>query len=147
MDSYYYECKNDEIPNYAMNAKESLTSLVLPDKLRKIGGEIGGGRGAFNGCVNLSGSLIIPEGVEEIGPAAFYGCTSLTGKLVLPSTLKILGSKDGRYAHHNGVFYGCNFVCELIIPESVEIIIQIQVIIKYFLSISLLDEHPINKFT
>ena len=120
--SGYGSNEDDEIPNLAMNAKESLTSLVLPDKLRKIGGEIGGGRGAFNGCVNLSGSLIIPEGVEEIGPAAFLNCTSLTGKLVLPSTLKILGSKDYYESYHDGVFYGCNFVCELVIPESVEVI-------------------------
>ena len=120
--SGYGSNEDDEIPNLAMNAKESLTSLVLPDKLRKIGGENGGGRGAFNGCVNLSGSLIIPEGVEEIGPAAFLNCTSLTGKLVLPSTLKILGSKDYYESYHDGVFYGCNFVCELVIPESVEVI-------------------------
>ena len=55
-------------------------------------------------------------------PAAFLNCTSLTGKLVLPSTLKILGSKDYYQSYHDGVFYGCNFVCELVIPESVEVI-------------------------
>lgn len=81
-----------EIPNHAMNAKESLTALVLPEEgLKKISGETGGGRGAFNGCVNLSGSLTIPEGVEELGPGCFAGCTSLAGTLTLPSTLKKLG--------------------------------------------------------
>ncbi|MBQ5720991.1 MAG: leucine-rich repeat protein, partial [Bacteroidaceae bacterium] len=120
---YGYEPNEDgDIPNYAMNAKESLTSLVLPDKLKKISGETGGGRGAFNGCVNLSGSLVIPEGVEVIESGAFAGCTSLTGQLILPSTLKVLGSKDCYGPYHDGVFYGCNFVCELKIPESVEII-------------------------
>lgn len=114
--------EDGDIPNYAMNGKESLTSLILPDKLRKISGEIGGGRGAFNGCVNLSGSLIIPEGVVEIQSGAFNGCTSLTGTLSLPSTLKILGSKDCYGTSHDGVFYGCNFVCELIIPDGVEVI-------------------------
>ena len=114
--------EDGDIPNYAMNGKESLTSLILPDKLKKISGEIGGGRGAFNGCVNLSGSLIIPEGVVEIQSGAFNGCTSLTGTLSLPSTLKILGSKDCYGTSHDGVFYGCNFVCELIIPDGVEVI-------------------------
>ena len=114
--------EDGDIPNYAMNGKESLTSLILPDKLRKISGETGGGRGAFNGCVNLSGSLIIPEGVVEIQSGAFNGCTSLTGTLSLPSTLKILGSKDCYGPYHDGVFYGCNFVCELIIPDGVEVI-------------------------
>lgn len=121
-DSRYERCTDDEIPNLAMNAKESLTSLVLPDKLKKIGGENGGGGGAFGSCINLSGSLVIPEGVEEIGPAAFGGCTSLTGKLTLPSTLKILGNKDSYLPQYDGAFYGCNFVCELIIPDGVEII-------------------------
>ena len=110
-----------EIPNNALNGKESLVSLVLPDQLRKIGGEIGGGRGAFNGCVNLSGSLTIPEGVIEIGPAAFNGCTSLTGSLTLPSTLKILGDADNVYEpYHDGVFYNCRFVSELILPDGLE---------------------------
>ena len=118
----YWPNEDDEIPNFAMNSKESLVSLVLPDKLKKISGETGGGRGAFNNCVNLSGSLIIPEGVEEIGPAAFGNCTSLAGTLSLPSTLKRLGSPYCYGPPHDGVFYGCNFVCELIIPESVELI-------------------------
>ena len=113
--------EDDEIPNNALNGKESLVSLVLPDRLRKISGETGGGRGAFFGCVNLSGSLTIPEGVVEIGPSAFNGCTSLTGSLTLPSTLKILGDADYCYApYHDGVFCGCRFVCELILPDGLE---------------------------
>jgi hypothetical protein len=118
----YGNNEDDEIPNNALNSKESLTSLILPDRLRKISGENGGGRGAFNNCSNLSGSLIIPEGVVEIGSGAFNGCTSLTGTLSLPSTLKIIGEKDCYTPYHDGAFYGCNFVCELIIPESVEVI-------------------------
>ncbi len=84
----YYDCEDDEIPAEAMRGKETLTSLVLPDKLKKISGIPGGNNGAFAVCTNLSGSLIIPEGVEEIGCAAFAECTSLTGTLTLPSTLK-----------------------------------------------------------
>lgn len=118
-DKDYYRCEDDEIPNNAMNAKKSLTSLVLPDKLKKIGGERGGGRGAFNGCSSLSGSLIIPEGVEHIASGAFAGCISLTGSLSLPSTLKSLGDTLSTYwSGHDGVFVNCGFVCELILPES-----------------------------
>ena len=119
----YVNNEDGEIPNYAMNAKESLTSLVLPENgLRKISGEEGGGRGAFNGCVNLSGSLIIPEGVVEIEPAAFGGCTSLTGTLTLPSTLEILGSTNCYTPGHDGVFQGCNFVCEINLPENLKVL-------------------------
>lgn len=111
---------DDEIPSGAMNGKESLISLVLPDKLKIIGGSSGGGNGAFAYCINLSGSLIIPEGVEDIQYAAFNGCTSLTGNLSLPTTLKKLGRKEGFTSHWDGVFNGCNFTCELVLPESLE---------------------------
>ncbi len=120
-DEFGYEpCRDDEIPNYAMNSKESLVSLVLPDKLKYISGAQGGGRGSFFGCKNLSGSLIIPEGVIEIGDAAFNGCTSLTGTLSLPSTLKKIGNWQGYEPSYDGAFAGCNFVCELILPEGLE---------------------------
>ncbi len=115
--------EDGEIPNNAMNGKESLTSLILPEKgLRKLGGETGGGRGAFNGCVNLSGSLVIPEGVEDLGPGCFAGCTSLTGTLTLPSTLKYLGVQECYVPIYDGVFAGCNFVCEIQLPEGLEVL-------------------------
>ena len=67
-------------------------------------------------------NIVIPEGVEIIEASAFNNCTSLTGILSLPSTLKVLGSKDTYTSNWDGVFYGCNFVCELIIPDGVEVI-------------------------
>ena len=121
-DGNWGECADDEIPGNALRSKESLVSLVLPDKLKKIGGGTGGHNGAFAECVNLSGSLVIPEGVEEIGPAAFAGCTSLTGTLSLPSTLKILGTVDEYDPYWDGVFSECNFVCELKLPEGLKVL-------------------------
>lgn len=121
-EEHYLSNEDGEIPEWAMQGKESLVSLVLPDKLKKISGGTGGRTGAFAECVNLSGSLIIPEGVEKIGGAAFAGCTSLTGTLSLPSTLKQIGETDAYDSHWDGAFVDCSFVCELIIPESVEII-------------------------
>lgn len=64
-------------------------------------------------CKYLTGSLIIPEGVTEIGDGAFAGCSSLTGNLSLPSTLKKID---------NEAFYECKFTCNLILPEGLEII-------------------------
>lgn len=68
---------------------------------------------AFAYCKYLTGSLIIPEGVTEIGDGAFAGCSSLTGNLSLPSTLKKID---------NEAFYECKFTCNLILPEGLEII-------------------------
>ncbi len=121
-DGWYGECRDDEIPALAMNRKESLVSLVLPDKLKYISGSSGGNGGAFAECANLSGSLVIPEGVVEIGYAAFADCTSLTGTLTLPSTLKKIGEKKGYTGGWDGAFKHCNFVCELILPEGLEVI-------------------------
>lgn len=121
-DANYGDCRDDEIPANAMNKKESLVSLVLPDKLKYISGASGGNGGAFAECANLSGSLIIPEGVVEIGYAAFADCTSLTGTLSLPSTLKKIGEKKGYISYWDGAFKNCNFVCELILPEGLEVI-------------------------
>ena len=121
-DGSWGECAEDEIPTNALRNKESLVSLVLPDKLKKIGGNTGGNNGAFAECTSLSGSLVIPEGVEEIGPAAFAACTSLTGTLSLPSTLKILGTINEYAPYWDGVFYGCNFVCELKLPEGLKVL-------------------------
>lgn len=99
--------KDNQIPNFAFNQKESLVYLTLPDKLESIGTQ------AFWGCQSLSGSLIIPEGVTEILDGAFSFCHALSGRLSLPSTLKII---------ELGAFYECGFICELIIPEGVELI-------------------------
>ncbi|MGM9742510.1 MAG: fimbrillin family protein [Candidatus Cryptobacteroides sp.] len=107
---------NDEIPGGALTNKRSLTSLVLPDRLKRICGD------AFSDCNMLTGSLIIPEGVEEIELAAFRSCTNLNGALKLPSTLKYLGRMAGYTSYWDGPFKDCGFVGELSLPESLEII-------------------------
>ncbi|MGN0189232.1 MAG: leucine-rich repeat protein, partial [Candidatus Cryptobacteroides sp.] len=102
------------IPTEAFAGKYSLTSIVLPDRLLSIG------YNAF--CnTNLTGSLIIPEGVELLEECCFAGCKSLTGQLYLPSTLKYIGTMTDKY-EGNGVFYGCGFVCQLNLPDCLETI-------------------------
>lgn len=68
----------------------TLDSITLPRSLRKIDDE------AFLGLVDagsgLLTSIIIPDGVEEIGDKAFYYCPSLR-EIKLPKTLKKIGDK------------------------------------------------------
>ncbi len=93
------------IPNWAFNYKSTLIHFVFPDKLTEIGGS------SFVGT-NLTGSLIIPEGVEVIGSTSFWECTSLSGTLTLPITLKKI---------EGSAFYGCSgLIGSLNIPESVK---------------------------
>lgn len=105
-DGYYAE---DMIPIDAFASGLSgdgnvprIYNLVLPDNLKTIGSK------AFYGQ-SLSGSLIIPEGVKEIGYGAFDGCINLTGTLSLPSTLEVIED----YA-----FDLCGFTCELLLPQN-----------------------------
>jgi hypothetical protein len=91
-----------EIPRSAFDGKQSLTSIILPDKLVKIGNV------AFARIRNLSGSLLIPEGVEIIEGLAFYEAGYM-GELSLPSTLKEIG---------DGAFDNCYFTSELRLPEG-----------------------------
>ena len=103
--------------SHTSNPNLRLTRIVLPDKLTSIGVR------AFFRCKYLTGSLIIPEGVTEIQQGAFTECKSFTGKLYLPTTLKYIGnggSEDSDY--FLGVFQGCGFTSELIIPSNVEVI-------------------------
>lgn len=93
------------IPYNAFYEKKSLMHFVFPDRLTEIGSY------AFYDT-NLSGSLIIPEGVEVIREGAFQQCSGLSGILTLPSTLKIIES---------WTFYNCRgLIGELSIPQSVE---------------------------
>ena len=95
----------------ALNNKNSLLRLVLPDKLEIIG------QAAFDGCINLTGSLNIPEGVTRIEASAFCYCFSLTGSLSLPSTLEYIGG--GGAVLGLGAFRECGFVGEIKIPNNV----------------------------
>lgn len=106
-----FEGQEGEIPQFAMHNKSSLLRLVLPDNLRIIS------QSAFNGCINMSGSLNIPEGVTKIGPSAFEYCFSLTGSLSLPSTLQYIGGGGANL--EGGAFAQCGFIGELHIPNNV----------------------------
>ena len=65
---------------------------------------------AFQGCYNLTGSLIIPNSVRWIGYVAFEGCAFI-GSLSIPSSVTSIGSDAFWYCTG---FTGC-----LTIPASV----------------------------
>lgn len=95
----------DKIPSSAFYGNNTLTRIILPDKLEKIGKQ------AFFRCSKLTGSLVIPEGVTTIDDQAFNNCSSLYGTLSLPNSLKSMGSS---------AFSSCNFTCELNLPPNLE---------------------------
>ena len=94
----------------AFSGCKSFTKLELSNTLSVIPEE------AFRGCVSLSGSLVIPDGVKEIGNRAFSDCKGFNGTLTLSNKLKTIGEL---------AFYGCSgFTGSLTLPSSVTTIGQ-----------------------
>ena len=94
----------NEIPAGAFQSKKTLVRFVFPDNITKIGNL------AFSQS-SLTGSLIIPNGVTEIGMGAFMSCMGLNGTLTLPKNLKTITES---------VFHDCSSLTgTLDIPESV----------------------------
>lgn len=105
--------EDDVLPRDAFEGMVYLKTCVFPKVLRKIGQD------AF-GITQLSGSLIIPEGVTHIGRGAFerrgYSqeiANHLYGTLSLPSTLEYIGES---------AFNGCLFTGELQLPDNLTVI-------------------------
>ena len=95
--------EDDVLPSRCFSYKKTLTSVLLPDVLKRIDEE------AFYNS-GLKGSLNIPEGVIEIGDGAFAD-NDFTGVLTLPSTLKKIGAS---------AFSECGFKCPLNLPDGIE---------------------------
>lgn len=97
--------EDDELPNWALAFKTGLNYFVFPDTLKRV-------KAYALASTGISGSLVIPEGVEEIEFGAFGDCKGLTGTLSLPSTLKRITGEN--------VFLNDKFTCELVLPEGLE---------------------------
>ncbi len=124
-DRYCEAGASDEIPNSAFTDKSSLVNFVFPEKVTKISD------GAF-ARTTLSGALIIPNDVVEIGVGAFsntmvtslqlpynivtlggsaFSDSSISGTLLLPNSIKHIGG---------GCFCNCKGLTgELQLPNNI----------------------------
>ena len=91
------------IPSGTFYECHKLTTINFPGNLKTIGD------GAFQDCGELSGDLILPEGLTTIGNQAFGGCSNVEA-LSLPNTLTTVGDE---------AFRGMGKVRSLYIPSSV----------------------------
>ena len=97
-----------KIPAYAFYNKNSLTGdLVIPNSVKEIG------RSAFNGCTGFNGTLTLSNKLETIGSYAFYGCSGFTGSLILPNSLTTIGEL---------AFQECEGFTELTLPNALSVI-------------------------
>ena len=96
----------EEIPHFAFASNNTLTSIILPRTLKKIGAM------SFQRCKSLT-SLTIPKNVTIIENGAFLGCNGLKGNLIIPSNVTKIG---------DSAFENCKGFSKLIIEEGVETI-------------------------
>ena len=94
------------------NYKEKIQTVVIKQGVNNIGG------GAFHDCINLT-SVTIPSSVTKIGQLAFYGCSSLSSINIPNGVESILYN----------AFQGCNSLSSITIPSSVK---YIEISDKYF---------------
>ena len=84
--------------------KENITSIVVEEGITEIGDY------AFYNCVNLTGSLPLHDSITYIGIRAFLNCNKLSGPLTIPENVTEI-----RWA----AFQNCSgFSGSLTIPES-----------------------------
>ncbi|WP_444369748.1 leucine-rich repeat domain-containing protein [Prevotella sp.] len=97
-----------KIPANAFYINNSLTGdLVIPNSVKEIG------RSAFNGCTGFNGTLTLSNKLETIGSYAFYGCSGFKGSLILPNSLTTIGGL---------AFQGCEGFTELTLPNALSVI-------------------------
>lgn len=136
----YKELGPDTVQLMGYDGEKPKGSLIIPDKVEKPanGREYKVVRiveGAFRNCTGLTGDLVIPDTVTEIGKAAFERCnfmgelilsdslvriedsvfheSGFTGELHLPDTLTYIGG---------GAFQMTGFTGRLILPEELTFI-------------------------
>ena len=111
--------------SYCINLEE----VNIPSSLQYLGTY------AFSDCVNLkTDPLVFSEGFERFGNLVFQNCRSLTGEVVLPSTIKEIGDgaffcskissinlPDGLEKIGDAAFYACRLK-EVWIPNSCQTI-------------------------
>ena len=112
--SYMYSdfyTKNDEFSTYFFKGCK-LKTVVFPLSLKVVG------NAAFSECYNLSGKIVIPEGVTTVGVSSFEA--TAIESVELPSSLVTVTDGamaiDAIGAH---AFENCRSLREINIPESI----------------------------
>ena len=74
-----------KIPEQAFRGKNLTGNLVIPNSVTEIGYL------AFAGCTGFKGNLTIPNSVTTIGKSAFYNCYGFNGHLTIPNSVTTIG--------------------------------------------------------
>lgn len=111
---------------------DELNTSFAPNMTAKVV-QIPQGVKKINGLGGKPSSVVIPEGVEEIGQYAFSNLPSLQGDIKIPSTVRVIGGEafvntsishvslpEGLEFIQGSTFYGCRYLQDTItIPSTV----------------------------
>ncbi len=92
----------DEVPESALDAKNGLTLLILPNSITSIG------KDALNGCNGLY-QITIPNSVVSIGDWAFENCSFMD--VTIPNSVLTMGE---------GVFSNCGKLSSVTLSNSLQ---------------------------
>ena len=112
-------CINDGGPGWGIDygffeGCELLESIIIPNGIVEIGNL------AFNGCESLV-SIEIPNSVTEVG-GVFYGCESLQSVVLSENMTSLpMGTNNGGWGDY-GFFEGCELLESITIPNKVTLI-------------------------
>ena len=96
------------IPNNAFQGCTSLSgNLVIPNSVKEIG------KSAFGRCSGFNGTLMLSNKLETIGNEAFIYCSGFTGSLILPNSLTTIGKN---------AFQGCGGFTDLTLSNALSVI-------------------------
>ena len=118
----FKECKFLTGQIHIPEGLDELNTSFAPNMTAKVV-QIPQGVKKVKGLGGQPASVVIPEGVEEIGQYAFSNLPSLQGDIKIPSTVRVI-VPEGLEFIQGSTFYGCRYLQDTItIPSTV---IQIQ---------------------
>ena len=98
---YYNILSNTQVEiTKSAKYKDLSGELILPERVINNGKTytvVAIGKGAFEYCKDLTGSLIIPNSVTSIGDGAFEGCEGFNGTLTIPISVNSIGNRAFEY--------------------------------------------------
>ena len=92
----------ERIPEKAFNAQRKLKSIIIPEGVVELGASM------FYSCTSLE-TVDFPKSLLKLGSYAFQTCNALTS-IEIPEETTVIAS---------GLLYGCSSLTEINIPESV----------------------------
>jgi hypothetical protein len=103
-----------EIDSFAFFGCHKITHVSFPEGLQRIDYR------AFNGCTQLSDTLVIPRSLKVLESYAFADCHSITTLVWKPFDCNMSTNKVENYNAETNFYYRCFSLKKVIVDDAVE---------------------------